>query len=56
MQPAALKFYVHHAVLKWKNDTDVIVKWRLVKKMARRAAKFHLWLNMLQDCRPGFYN
>ena len=27
-------------------------QWRLVVKMAGRAAKFHLWLNM-QDCRPA---
>jgi len=26
MQPATLKFYVHHAVLKCENGTDVIVK------------------------------
>ena len=27
-------------------------QWRLVVKMAGRAAKFHLWLN-IQDCRPA---
>jgi len=26
MQPDTLKFYVHHAVLKCENGTDVIVK------------------------------
>ena len=31
-------------------------QWRLVVKLAGRAAKFHLWLNVW-DCRPGcFYN
>jgi len=27
MQPAILKFYVHHAVLKYEKGTDVIAKW-----------------------------
>ena len=32
------------------------IQWRLVVKLAGRAAKFHLWLN-IWDCRPGcFYN
>jgi len=32
------------------------LQWRLVVKLAGRAAKFHLWLN-IWDCRPGcFYN
>jgi len=26
MQPATLKLYVHHAVLKFENGTDVIVR------------------------------
>jgi len=26
IQPSALKFYAHNAVLRCKNDTDVIVK------------------------------
>ena len=31
-------------------------QWRLVVKLAGRAAKFNLWLN-IWDCRPGcFYN
>jgi len=32
------------------------LQWRLVVKLAGRAARFHLWLN-IWDCRPGcFYN
>jgi len=31
-------------------------QWRIVVKLAGRAAKFHLWLNIL-DCHHGcFYN
>jgi len=31
-------------------------QWRLVVKLAGRAARFHIWLN-IWDCRPGcFYN
>jgi len=29
-----------------------VYQWRLVVKMAWRAAKFHLWLN-IKDCRPA---
>jgi len=29
-------------------------QWRLVVKLAGRAAKFHLWLN-IWDCRPGCF-
>jgi len=29
-------------------------QWRLVVKMAVRAAVFHLWLN-ISDCRPGCF-
>jgi len=34
-----------------QSDTHTRHQWRLVVKMAGRATKFHLWLN-IQDCRP----
>jgi len=44
----------------WDNEgfgvRDMRIQWRLVVKLAGRAAKFYLWLN-IWDCRPGcFYN
>jgi len=42
MQPATLKFYVHHAVLKCENGTVVIVK-----------SDFACRLNSPPSCAPG---